>query len=101
MTDHPIDAQRTALRALVFDWARRLCVKPRVVRIQRMRRKWGSCSSSGVVTLSLDLALREREFQDYVIAHELLHLVVPNHGKLFKARLSAAIPNWRSLDGMR
>jgi len=101
MTDHPIDAQRAMLRTLVLDWSCRLSVNPRVVRIQRMKHKWGSCSSSGIVTISLELALREREFQDFVIAHELLHLAIPNHGKLFKARLSAAIPKWRSMDQMR
>ena len=36
-------------------------------------------------------------FQDFVIAHELLHLRVPNHGRIFKALLTTHIPNWRQL----
>lgn len=60
-----------------------------------MTRKWGSCSTGGVVTLAEDLAAEEQNFQDYVIVHELLHLRVPNHGKLFKALLTVHVPNWR------
>ncbi|MEX2535176.1 MAG: M48 family metallopeptidase [Trueperaceae bacterium] len=35
------------------------------------------------------------KFQDFVIAHELLHLRVPNHGKLFKALMTAHVPGWK------
>ena len=53
-----------------------------------MTRKWGSCYTSGVLTLAADLADHEPGFQDFIIAHELLHLRVPNHGRLFKALMS-------------
>jgi predicted metal-dependent hydrolase len=62
-----------------------------------MRHKWGSCSSKGVVTLAADLADQEQEFQEFVTVHELLHLRIPNHGRLFKALMTAYIPNWRRL----
>jgi predicted metal-dependent hydrolase len=68
-------------------WASRLRVKPKQVRLQIMSRKWASCSSRGRVTFCLDLLRQPDSFQDYVIAHELLHLRVRNHGKLFKATL--------------
>ena len=42
-----------------------------------------------------DLAEESPGFQDFVIAHELLHLRVPNHGKLFKALMTVHIPGWR------
>lgn len=83
------------LRRRTFAWALTLRVNPKMVRVQSMRKKWGSCSSRGVVTLATDLAEQERAFQDFVIAHELLHLRVPNHGRLFKALMSAYIPRWR------
>jgi predicted metal-dependent hydrolase len=63
-----------------------------------MRRKWGSCSSAGSVTLAADLALQDECFQDYVIVHELLHLRYPGHGRLFKALMSAYVPGWRELE---
>jgi predicted metal-dependent hydrolase len=49
-------------------------------------------------TLAADLLRCKESFQDFVIVHELLHLRVPNHGRLFKALLTAHIPNWQTLD---
>jgi predicted metal-dependent hydrolase len=85
----------TRLRHRVDGWCVRLKVLPRQVRFQQMRRKWGSCSTLGTVTLALDLDEQEPGFQDYVIIHELLHLKVKNHGRLFKALMSAYVPDWR------
>ncbi len=95
------DEPRELLRSRADHWARRLNVRPRLIRIQRMTRKWGSCSKSGVVTLAADLADRHAGFQDFVIVHELLHLRVPNHGKLFKALMTAHVPGWRRYDVKR
>jgi predicted metal-dependent hydrolase len=86
------------LRRRVDTWAVKLRVMPRVVRVQRMTRKWGSCSTAGTVSLAIDLDEQDRHFQDFVIVHELLHLRVPNHGRLFKALMSAHVPRWRSLE---
>jgi predicted metal-dependent hydrolase len=92
------DNPRKIIRGRVEYWAQRLSVQPRLVRVQRMTRKWGSCSTSGIVTLAADLADQDSGFQDFVIAHELLHLRVPNHGKLFKALMTAHIPDWKRHD---
>jgi predicted metal-dependent hydrolase len=89
------------LRNRVDAWASKLRVTPRVVRVQRMTRKWGSCSARGTITLAADLIERDGRFQDFVVAHELLHLRVPNHGRLFKALMTAHVPDWRSFDVMR
>ena len=77
------------LRARVVQWSKQLRVQPTQIRIQDMTRKWGSCSSSGWVTFSSDLARKRVAFQDYVIVHELLHLRIRNHGKLFRSTLRA------------
>jgi predicted metal-dependent hydrolase len=66
-----------------------------------MTRKWGSCSTTGIVTLARDLDDQDTGFQDFVIVHELLHLKVPNHGRLFKALMTAHVPGWRSLQVVR
>ena len=89
------DDRHENLRQRVDYWARRLKVEPRIVRIRRMIRKWGSCSTLGTVTLAADLADRDSGFQDFVIAHELLHLRLPTHSKLFKATMTVHIPGWR------
>jgi predicted metal-dependent hydrolase len=82
-------------------WAVKLRVNPHQVRVQDMRRKWGSCSSRGTITLAYDLLDQEKAFQDFVIVHELLHLRYPNHGRMFKALLGAYIPDWRQWEGIR
>jgi predicted metal-dependent hydrolase len=89
------------LRQRVDAWASKLKVTPRLVRVQRMTRKWGSCSTRGTITLATDLIEQDRHFQDFVVVHELLHLRVPNHGRLFKALMTAHVPDWRSFDVMR
>lgn len=89
------------LRRRALAWAVKLQVNPRVVRVQDMRRKWGSCSSAGTVTLATDLLDQELRFQDYVIVHELLHLRYSNHGRMFKALMSAHVPGWRAIEHSR
>src|SRR5207244_10758829 len=84
-----------ALKRRVDAWATRLKVSPRVVRVQRMTRKWGSCSTAGTITLAADLSEQDPGFQDFVIAHELLHLRVPPHGRLFRALLKIGRASWR------
>ena len=86
------------LRRRALAWAVKLKVNPRAVRIQEMRRKWGSCSTSGTVTLSCDLLDRDERFQDYVIVHELLHLRFAKHARMFKALMSAHVPGWRNIE---
>ncbi|MCX7680753.1 MAG: M48 family metallopeptidase [Anaerolineae bacterium] len=76
-------------RSEVETWAQRIGVSPREIRIRPMKRKWASCSSRGRVTFDTDLLRQPAEFRRDVIVHELLHLKVPHHGKLFRALLKA------------
>lgn len=86
------------LKRRTLAWATKLRVNPRVIRVQAMRTKWGSCSAVGTLTLASDLAEEDLHFQDYVIVHELLHLRIGNHGRVFKALMSAHVPGWRGLE---
>lgn len=83
------------LRRRVAYWSERLHVPTPSVRIRKMTRKWGSCSTSGTITLATDLGHQDVGFQNFVIVHELLHLRISNHGKLFKAFMTAHVPDWR------
>jgi predicted metal-dependent hydrolase len=89
------------LRRRALAWAVKLRVNPRVIRVQDMRRKWGSCSSAGTVTLASYLVDPVPRFHAFDIAHELLHLRVPTHGRLFMALMSAHVPGWRELEEQR
>ncbi len=90
-------SHRQPFKSKVHSWAKKIRVQPQQIRIQKMTRKWASCSTSGWVTFSDDLLRESNKFQDYVIVHELLHLKVPNHGKLFKSLLSAHLPDWKAI----
>lgn len=79
----------------VYAWASTIRVEPKQVRVQMMTRKWASCSTVGRVTFSEDLFQESSVFQDFVVVHELLHLKIPNHGKLFKSLLRAYLPHWK------
>lgn len=87
--------QRKQFRNRVLEWAHKLNVQPAQIRVQRMTRKWASCSTAGWVTFADDLFRQPRSFQEYVIVHELLHLRLPNHGRLFKALLNVYLPRSR------
>lgn len=78
-------------KAEVWAWARRLGVEGRIreVRLRPMKRKWASCSSRGRLTFDVELLRQPASFRREVIVHELLHLKLPNHGKLFRALLKA------------
>jgi predicted metal-dependent hydrolase len=54
-----------------------------------MKRKWASCSSKGRLTFNQDLLGQPASFRAEVIVHELVHLKVPNHGRLFRALVRA------------
>jgi predicted metal-dependent hydrolase len=87
------------LRSEVHAWARRIGVDVAEVHIRPMKRKWASCSSRGRVSLSTDLLQQSAQFRAEVIVHELLHLKVPNHGKLFRALLRAHLGKAREPGG--
>lgn len=84
-TDGEVWRDAEDFKATVRRWAERVRVQPRRIQIQDMSKKWASCSASGTVTFSSDLLEMGREFGEAVIVHELVHLKVPNHGKLFRS----------------
>ncbi|MBN1863641.1 MAG: M48 family metallopeptidase [Victivallales bacterium] len=91
--------EKGLFKARVHEWAVRLRVKPAQVRVQRMKSKWASCSPGKWVSFSEDILVQNSGFQTYVIVHELLHLRVPNHGRLFKSLMSFYMPDWERWEG--
>ena len=65
--------------------------------IRRMKRRWGSLSDQGTLTLNLDLIRAPRVCIDYVMIHELCHLKHPNHSSEFYDLLSCLCPDWNHL----
>jgi predicted metal-dependent hydrolase len=71
-------------KAEVRKWAERIGVEANEIYVRDMTRTWASCSSRGRLTFDIDLLREPAEFRSEVIVHELVHLKVPNHGKLFR-----------------
>lgn len=79
-------------------WRGRLGVEAREFRIKRMRTKWGSCSTrAGRIWLNVELARRPQRCIEYLVVHELVHLLEPNHGPRFVALMDRHLPSWRKL----
>jgi predicted metal-dependent hydrolase len=96
-----IDAwQKAELRKLLAPrigfWSARMGVQPQKWGIRKMKTKWGTCNSSKrIIWLNLELAKKPERMIDYVIVHELAHLLSPKHDQLFMAVLDREMPSWR------
>lgn len=89
---------RRALPPLLAEWAPRLGVLVPDVTIRRMTTRWGTCNTKGHrITINLELARREPELLEYVVVHELAHLIEKGHGPRFKAIMDRHLPGWRLL----
>jgi predicted metal-dependent hydrolase len=69
-------------------------VQPTSLRLQRMPTRWGSTSLAGSLVLNPDLIRAPMDCIDYVVTHELCHLLVPNHGKQFFELQRLVMPDW-------
>jgi len=79
-------------------WEGILKVSKKDLKIKKMRGKWGYCDfKKQIICLNTELAKRKIEFVEYVILHELCHLIAPNHGPNFKKLLNQHMPEWRSI----
>jgi len=83
-------------KAEVNRWVGKIKTQPVHIRIQRMTRKWASCSPHGRISFNSELLTQPRHFQEFVIVHELIHIKVPNHGKLFKSLVKAYLPELKN-----
>lgn len=88
--------------ALLAQWSPLLGVQVTGLGIRRMQSRWGSCTpATGRIRLALELAKRRREALEYVVLHEMAHLLEPNHSPRFYAILDRHMPDWRSRRALR
>lgn len=71
--------------------------KPAGLIIRSMKRRWGSCSNKGMITLSTELIKLDDRHIEYVIVHELCHLRHHNHSSRFYELLSELFPEWKEV----
>lgn len=87
---------KAAVPPLVAKWEKALGVKAGKVFVQKMKTKWGSCNPvAGNIRLNTDLAKKPLQCLEYIVAHELTHLLERHHNGQFTALMDAHMPQWR------
>lgn len=87
---------KEAVPPLIAKWEPLIGVRVERFFVRRMRTRWGSCTPSArSIRLNTDLAKKPRECLEYIVVHEMTHLLEPNHGSRFVALMDGFIPKWR------
>ncbi len=81
---------------LIEKWATKLGVTVTRYYLQRMKTKWGGCNHrAGNIRLNTELVKKPKDLLEYVVVHEMMHLVEPTHSERFVALLEQHYPTWR------
>lgn len=84
------------LEILVPKWEKIIGVKANEIRIRKMKTKWGTCNIlKKRIWFNLELIKKPRNQLEYVVVHELVHLIEKNHNKRFKEIMSKYLPDWK------
>ena len=87
---------RLEVPGMIERWEQRLGVTVARFFVQRMRTRWGSCNpASGSIRLNTDLAKKPMECLEYIVVHEMLHLLEPTHNARFLALMDRHMPQWQ------
>ena len=88
---------KTTVPRFIAAWEPVMGVTVTEWRIRKMKTRWGSCNfRAGRIWLNLELAKRPMHCLEYVIVHEMAHLIEPSHNRRFWGILDRLIPNWRT-----
>lgn len=83
------------LRERVSLYAKRLDLKPTAISVKEIRSQWGSCTSKGEIAFNWKIAIAPISIIDYVVAHELCHLIHHNHSKDYWKLLQSVLPDYK------
>ncbi|USS40015.1 M48 family metallopeptidase [Thermococcus aggregans] len=86
---------RTLIMPIIEERAASLGVKPKRVFIRKQRTRWGSCSPKGNLSFNLAMLALPLELIEYLVTHEVAHLVEMNHSKRFWRLVEKFHPDWR------
>lgn len=87
---------KTSLPHLIEKWEKKLNVKINEFGIKKMKTKWGSCNREAKrIWLNLELAKKPADCLEYIVVHELVHLLERNHNNRFVGYMDKFLPKWR------
>jgi predicted metal-dependent hydrolase len=89
---------RNAVPPLIEKWERAMGITVQRFFVQRMKTKWGSCNHrTGSIRLNTDLAKKPRDCLEYIVVHEMVHLLESTHNERFIALMDRFMPKWQSM----
>jgi len=88
---------KVVLPTILNKWEKKIGVQVNGFFVRRMKTKWGSCNpKTQTIRLNTDLAKKPRECLEYVVVHELVHLLEPSHNDRFIQLMDRYLPKWQS-----
>jgi predicted metal-dependent hydrolase len=95
------DELKRALPSLLSKWEKHIGVSVSKVFVQRMKTKWGSCNHrTGAVRFNTELAKKPASCLEYIVVHELVHLLEKTHNAKFVSLMDRFMPKWRMTQQM-
>ena len=83
---------------LIAHWSSPIGVRVTACTVRRMTSRWGSASPERKrITLNLELAAHPAEYLEYVVVHEMVHLIEAGHGRAFQRLMNRHLPDWKGL----
>ena len=87
---------KDAIQPLVEKWEKKLGVSVSAWGVKKMKTKWGSCNrDAGRIWLNLELAKKPPQCLEYIVVHEMMHLLERHHNDRFTALIDKHLPQWR------
>ncbi|SRR6266496_1409222 len=89
---------KTDFKNRVQHFADKIKVDVKGIYIRPMTNKWASCSTNGNLNFNKELLGFDKQIGNYVIVHELLHLIYPNHGRVWKSLMTAYLGDYEKIE---
>ena len=87
----------TFIQGMIAKWEIILKVKVDAYFVQKMKTRWGSCNHAARhIRLNTELVKKPKDLVEYVIVHEMIHLLEPTHNERFITLMTQYYPNWRA-----
>jgi predicted metal-dependent hydrolase len=87
---------KAVVPGIIAKWEPLVGVKLKRIFVQEMKTKWGNCNQrENSIRLNTDLAKKPRECLEYIVVHEMVHVLEPTHNARFIALMDRLMPQWR------
>lgn len=89
------DQLHAKITALIANWSAKMGLEAKPFTIMKIKTKWGSCSATGKLNFNIELVKKPEECIEYIVVHELVHMIERHHNKAFVTLMNHYLPNWQ------